>query len=218
VATSRNVVVVDKSLPLEQLAPLACGIQTGAGTMLSALDVQPGTSVAVFGAGAVGLAAVMAAKVAGATTIVVVDLHEHRLQLAKELGATHTIDGNASDLVGQILGITGGGAHYALDTTGVPAVITAALQGLRMTGACALVAVQQGDLVLDGAVLLGKTLVGVFEGSVVPQEFIPRMIELWQDGKFPFDRLIETFPLSQINEAEQASISGKVIKPVLVVG
>lgn len=215
-ATVRNVVVVDPSLPLETLAPLACGIQTGAGTVLSTLDVQPGTSVAVFGAGAVGLSAVMAAKVAGADTIVAVDVHDHRLALATELGATHTINGADADLVAQIFAATGGGAQYALDTTGTPSVIQAALQGLVMTGVCALVGAQQGDLVLDPSALLGKTVIGVFEGSVVPQEFIPRLIALWQDGKFPFDRLIETFPFSAINEAEQASLSGKVIKPVLL--
>lgn len=216
VATERNVVVVDPSLPLEVLAPLACGIQTGAGSILSALDVQSGSSVAIYGAGAVGLSAVMAAKVAGAATIVAVDLHEHRLDLARELGATHVIDGAASDLLAQVFSATGGGARYALDTTGVPAVILAALQGLRMTGVLAMVAAQQGDLVLDGSAMLGKTAIGVFEGSVVPQQFIPRLIELWQDGRFPFDRLIETFPLAQIDEAEQASVSGRVVKPVLV--
>lgn len=217
-ATERNVVVVDPSLPLEVLAPLACGIQTGAGSILSALDVQPGSAVAVYGAGAVGLSAVMAAKVAGASTIIAVDLHQHRLDLASELGATHVIDGSASDVVGQVLAASGGGAGYALDTTGVPGVILGALQGLRMTGKLAMVGAQQGDLVLDGSALLGKTALGVFEGSVVPQEFIPRLIALWQDGRFPFDRLVETFPLSQINEAEQASVSGKVIKPVLLPG
>jgi aryl-alcohol dehydrogenase len=211
-------VVVDPSLPLDVLAPLACGIQTGAGSILSALDVQAGSAVAIYGAGAVGLAAVMAAKVAGAATIIAVDLHQHRLDLASELGATHVIDGSAPDVVGQVLAATGGGTSYALDTTGVPSVILGALQGLRMTGKLAMVGAQQGDLVLDGSALLGKTAIGVFEGSVVPQEFIPRLIALWQDGQFPFDRLVETFPLSQINEAEQASASGKVIKPVLLPG
>jgi len=216
VATARNTVVVDKSLPLETLAPLGCGIQTGAGSILVALDVQPGTSVAIYGAGAVGLAAVMAAKVAGASTIVAVDLHASRLALAEEVGATHTIDGSAPDVAMQVLAATGGGAQYALDTTGVPSVIQGALLGLRMTGVLGMVGAQTADLVLDPTALLGKTATGIFEGSVVPQEFVPRLISLWQDGKFPFDRLIETFPLSAINEAEHASLSGKVIKPVLL--
>jgi aryl-alcohol dehydrogenase len=216
IATARNTVVVDKSLPLELLGPLGCGIQTGAGSILVALDVQPGASVAVFGVGAVGLAGVMAAKVAGATTIVAVDLHDHRLELATELGATHVLRGDAADLSGRLTAISGGGLDHAFDTTGVPAVIREALAGMRMGGSAALVGVQVGDLQLDGSALIGKTVTGVLEGSAVPQTFIPRMIELWQDGRFPFDRLIETFPLSQINEAEQASLAGRVIKPVLL--
>jgi aryl-alcohol dehydrogenase len=211
-------VVVDKSLPLELLGPLGCGIQTGAGSVLIALEVQPGTSVAVFGSGAVGLAAVMAAKVAGASTIIAVDLHAHRLDLAEELGATHVIDGAAEDLVAQIQGITGGGANYAFDTTGAPAVILKALASLRMAGKCGLVGIQNGDLVLDGLAVVGKSVYGILEGGADPQRFIPRLIELWQEGRFPFDRLVQTFALSEINEAEQASLSGKVIKPVLLPG
>lgn len=214
-ATARNVVVVDKALPLEKLGPLGCGIQTGAGSVLVALDVQPGTSVVVFGAGAVGLAAIMAAVVAEATTIIAVDLHQHRLELATELGATHVIDGAATDVVPQILAATGGGASYALDTTGVPGVMLNALAALRLGGVAGFVGIQSGDLVLDGSALVGKTAIGILEGNADPQSFIPRMIELWQAGRFPFDRLIEEFPLSAINEAEQASLSGRVVKPVL---
>lgn len=216
IATARNAVVVDRSLPLELLGPLGCGIQTGAGSILVELDVQPDASVAVFGVGAVGLAGLMAAKAAGASTIVAVDLHDHRLELARELGATHAVRGDVDDLAGELVSISGGGLDHVFDTTGVPAVIQAALAGLRMGGSAALVGVQVGDLQLNGSALIGKTVTGVLEGSAVPQTFIPRMIQLWQDGRFPFDRLIETFPMSQINEAEQASLTGRVIKPVLL--
>jgi aryl-alcohol dehydrogenase len=217
-ATERNAVRVDPSLPLETLGPLGCGIQTGAGTVLVALDVQPGTSVVVFGVGAVGLAAVMAAKVAEAATIVAVDLHAHRLELARELGATHVVDGASDDVLGQLGAITGGGAHHSVDTTGVPAVMLTALQCLQLGGSCGFVGVQTGDLTLDALSIIGKTVIGVLEGSADPQTFIPRMIELWQAGRFPFDRLIESFPLDQVNEAEEASLSGRVVKPVLLPG
>jgi len=215
IATERNTVVVDRALPLEVLGPLGCGIQTGAGSILGALDVQPDTSVAVFGTGAVGLAAVMAAKVAGATTIVAVDLQQHRLDLALELGATHVVKGDAPDVAAQITAASGGGVQYSFDTTGIPSVIVTALQSTRMTGKCGLVGVQQGNLELDSTTMLGKTIINILEGSVDPQVFIPRMIQLWQDGRFPFDRLIQEFPMSQINEAEQSSLAGGVIKPVL---
>jgi aryl-alcohol dehydrogenase len=215
-ATERNVVVVDKSLPLEQLGPLGCGVQTGAGSIIKALAVRPGSSVVIFGVGAVGLSAVMAAKVREAATIVAVDLHAHRLDTARRLGATHALNGNSATLLAELLELTGGGANYSFDTTGAPSVMRTALDALRMTGVCGYVGVQLGDLVLDGIALLGKTAIGILEGSAVPQTFIPEMIELWQDGRFPFDTMIETYSLDQINQAEKASLSGQVIKPVLL--
>lgn len=215
IATERNAVKVDSSLPLATLGPLGCGVQTGAGSVLSALEVQPGSSIAVFGAGAVGLSAVMAAKVAGATTIVAVDLHQHRLDLALELGATHVLHGGADDLVAQLMAVTSGGTHYAFDTTGVPSVMLNALRATRMAGKVGLVGVQQGPLTLESTDFVGKTVLNILEGSADPQTFIPHMIELWQAGTFPFDRLIEEFPLEAINDAEQSSLAGGVIKPVL---
>lgn len=216
IASVRNTVKVDPSLPLELLGPLGCGIQTGAGSVLCALDVQPGTSLAVFGAGAVGLAAVMAAQVAGATTIIAVDLQAHRLDLAAELGATHVVDGSAADVTEQVMAISGGGVQHAFDTTGIPAVMLNAVRVTRMAGKVGFVGVQQGPLALESIDYIGKTIINILEGSADPQTFIPRMIELWQAGRFPFDRLIETFPLDRINEAEQSSLSGGVIKPVLI--
>jgi len=218
VVAARNVVKVDPELPLELLGPLGCGVQTGAGSILVALGVEAGSAVVVFGAGGVGLSAVMAAKVAGAATIVAVDLNAARLELARELGATHTFDGAQADLLEHLLRTTGGGAHYSLDTTGVPAVIRTAVHALRPTGTCGLVGVQQGDLVLDPTALaVGRNVMGILEGDAVPQVLIPRLIELWQQGRFPFDKLIQTFPLEEINEAEQATLKGEVVKPVLVV-
>ena len=215
VAERRNVVVVDADLPIEQLGPLGCGFLTGAGSMVNSLAVGPGMSVVVTGAGAVGLAAVMAAKALGAETIVAVDRHPSRLELATELGATHTVGADA-DLAAEVLAITGIGAHRVLDTTGVPAVINAALASLRMTGVLGMVGVQQGDLVLDVLTPLGKTLTAIFEGDADPQVLIPQLIGWWREGRFPFDRLVETFPMAEINEAEAASASGRVVKPVLL--
>jgi aryl-alcohol dehydrogenase len=217
IATPRNAVKVAADLPLELLGPLGCGVQTGAGSVLIALGVTAGSSLVVFGAGAVGLSAVMAGRVAGAATIVAVDLNPARLELATELGATHVFDGARTDLLAALQGATAGGAQYSFDTTGVPSVILTALQALRPTGTCGLVGVQQGELVLDGLTLaVGRNVKGILEGDAVPQIFIPQLIELWRQGRFPFDRLIETFPLDQVNEAEQASAEGEVVKPVLL--
>jgi aryl-alcohol dehydrogenase len=214
-ATARNTVVVDAGLPLELLGPLGCGIQTGAGAVIRSLRVQAGDTIAVFGVGAVGLAAVMAAKAVGAGSIVAVDRHESRLALAEELGATHVVPAG-DDVIDKVLAAAGG-VHYSLDTTGVPGVIAQAVACLRPTGTCGLVAAQTGDLVLDPAALaVGRTVKGVLEGDSVPQSFIPFLINLWQRGRFPFERLIQTYPLDAINEAEHDALAGLTVKPVLV--
>lgn len=217
IVAARNVVKVDPTIPLESLGPLGCGVLTGAGSILVALGVECDTSVAVFGAGSVGLSAVMAARTSGAATIAVVDTIPVRLALARELGATHTVDGHAPDLTAQLEEIAAGGFQYALDTTGVPAVIQTAIRSLRPTGTCGLVGAQQGDLVLGPIDLaFGRNVKGILEGDALPEVLIPRLIELWKQGRFPFDRLITSYPLGQINEAERASLHGEVIKPVLV--
>ncbi len=216
IATARNAVVVDKALPLDLLGPLGCGIQTGAGSILIAMNVRFGSSVAVYGAGAVGLAAIMAARVAGATTIIAVDLHPSRLELARSLGATHVVDGKAGDVVAQVQAVSGP-IDYAFDTTGVPAVILGAVTALRQLGVCGLVGVRGSDLAFPPLTLeMGKTVMGIFEGDAVPQLFIPQMIQLWQQGRFPFDKLIQKFPMKEIDQAEHASLAGKVVKPVLL--
>ncbi|WMY09563.1 NAD(P)-dependent alcohol dehydrogenase [Paraburkholderia phenoliruptrix] len=218
-ATERNVVKVDKDVPLEILGPLGCGISTGAGTVMNALRPIAGTSIAVFGAGSVGLAAIMAAKVVGCTTIIAVDLNYDRLKLAKELGATHAIDGRSGDVVGEIQKLTGGlGAHYSLECTSIPAVFRQAVDCLRLTGVCALVgaAALGTEVSLDmNNILFGRTVRGVIEGESVPDIFIPQLIALWKQGRFPFDKLITFYDLKEINQACADSVSGKVLKPVL---
>jgi aryl-alcohol dehydrogenase len=164
----------------------------------------------------VGLAAVLAGVVAGAETIVVVDLHAERRELAVEFGATHVVDGANDDVVRQVRKLTNGGADYAIDATGVPRVAESAITATRLGGACALAGVLTGPLTLKPMALLGKSVVGVLEGDSVPGEFIPALIDLWSAGRLPIERLIEQFPLSAINDAEEASLSGRVVKPVLI--
>ncbi|MFE3578397.1 NAD(P)-dependent alcohol dehydrogenase [Streptomyces vinaceus] len=218
-ASARSLVEVEKDLPLELLGPLGCGVQTGAGAILLALRAGAGSSVVVFGAGGVGLSAVMAARVAGAATIVAVDLHESRLSLARELGATATVHGGDDDIVAQLRELTRGGTQYALDTTGNPAVISTAVEALRATGTVGLVGSPSRPLTLSPAALTqGKNVKGILEGDAVPQLFIPQLLELWRQGRFPFDRLVRTYPLSAINEAERDSVAGTTIKPVLLPG
>lgn len=219
VVDARNAVVVDKDLPLELLGPLGCGIQTGAGAVLEVLQVRPGEGIVVVGTGAVGLSAVMAAKVAGAGPIIAVDLNTERLELARELGATDTIVAGTGDLTEQIRAIAPAGVRYGLDTTGLPPVIAATLDALSLRGTLGMVGVQQGDLTIAPLSLTaGRTITGILEGDANPHTFIPTLIALWQAGQFPFDRLATTFPLSEINTAEKRALAGEIIKPILLPG
>lgn len=211
VATRRNAVKVDPRLPLELLGPLGCGLQTGAGAVLNEMKLRPGQSIAVFGAGAVGLAAVMAAKLAGATDIVAVDMHKARLDIALELGATRVYPGDQEDLAARIAGM-----DHTLDTTSAPSVMATAVAVLAPRGGAVLVGAPSGALTIDPGKLAGRSLTYVFEGSAVPQEFIPILIQFWQEGRFPFDKLIRTYPLAEINKAEADTRSGVTIKPVLI--
>jgi aryl-alcohol dehydrogenase len=210
------VVRVDRSLPLEILGPLGCGFQTGAGSVLLAMRVHPGSSIVIFGAGAVGLAAVMAARIAGAGEIIAVDLHAKRRELALELGATRMLDGADPEISAQIRAWTSGGSDYAFDTTGVSSVVVTALESLHGRGVCGLVGVG-GEIALPPMALgPGRSLTFLIEGSAVPQQFIPRLIRWWQQGQFPFDRLIRTYALDAVNDAERDSLSGETVKPVLL--
>jgi aryl-alcohol dehydrogenase len=140
--------------------------------------------------------------------------------LALELGATHSFDGADPDLANLIKNVTGGangGVNYSFETTGLPSVVLTALAVLRPRGFCGMVGVSGSDIVLPAQALgSGRAMSYLLEGSAVPQVFIPQMIDLWQQGRFPFDRLITTYTLEEINEANADSLSGKTIKPVLI--
>ncbi|WP_413798344.1 NAD(P)-dependent alcohol dehydrogenase [Streptomyces iranensis] len=218
ITSPRNIVKVDASLPLEILGPLGCGIQTGAGAVLNTLDPQPGSSVAVFAAGSVGLAAVMAAKVAGCTVIVAVDPQPGRRTLALELGATHVVDPTRQDVVREIREITRGGAQFSVDCLGLASVVRQALECLASPGVCASVGFQgvENEITLNqGHLLFGRTLKGVIEGDADPHTFVPHMLDLFQTGKLPFDRLIRTYPITKINDAIEAAHHGQVVKAVV---
>ncbi|MED4599266.1 NAD(P)-dependent alcohol dehydrogenase [Paenibacillus validus] len=218
VANEKNLVKVDKDVDLALLGPLGCGIQTGSGTVLNKLKPEFGSTIAIYGCGAVGLSAVMAAKIAGCSKIIAIDVHDHRLELAMELGATHALNGKeVVDVVAQIKEMTNGGAHYAIETTGVPVVVRQSVQALKNRGTVAIVGATgevtfniHQDLMADG-----KTMVGVVEGDAVPQVFIPKLIEYYKRGQFPFNKLIKFYNFDEINEAFEDSHTGKTVKPVL---
>lgn len=216
----RNVVKVRKDAPIELLGPLACGIQTGAGAVLNALKVEQDTDFAVFGAGAVGLSAIMAAKIAGARRIIAVDVVPDRLELACELGATDIINGTSQDVLEKIATFTQGGVMYALDTSGVPSVMEQAVMSLAPRGTCGWLAGVSPDLTIavnPTFLLNGRSIRGIIEGDAHDAEaFINQLIDWNMEGRFPFERLIRTFPFSDLDAAIAAGKSGKVIKPVVV--
>jgi aryl-alcohol dehydrogenase len=216
--TERNLVRVGRKAPLEKLAPLGCGVQTGAGGVMNSLKVRPGSSIAVFGMGSVGLSAIMAAVVVGSTAIIGVDVNPDRLEMAKNLGATHTIHAGQTNPVEEIQKITAGGANYSLECTGIPEVLSQALDSLALTGVCGLIGVAPfGSRVsLDCQnILNGRTVRGIVEGDSIPEIFIPQLIDLYLQGRFPFDRMITCYPFDEIAKAAEDSEKGKVVKAVV---
>jgi aryl-alcohol dehydrogenase len=210
-ATERNLVKVPKDLPLEVLAPLGCGMQTGAGTVMNSLAVPAGASIAIFGTGGVGLAAVMAARIAGANPIIGVDRIPARLKLAQELGATHVIDTRRDGVTDGIRAATGGGVDYVVETTGDNRLYRLAVVLLNPKGTAAYIAGENGPDSLPG----GRRALSIVQGDAVPQTFIPRLIEYYRKGLFPFDRLERFYEFKQINRAIADARCGRTIKPVL---
>ncbi|WP_042347850.1 NAD(P)-dependent alcohol dehydrogenase [Bacillus massiliigorillae] len=220
VVNERNVVKVNKDADLALLGPLGCGIQTGSGTVLNKLKPAFGTSIAVYGCGAVGLSAIMAAKIVGCKHIIAIDVHDSRLELAKELGATLTLNGKNVDVVQEIKKATNGGTHYAVETTGVPPVVRQSLHALRPLGTVAIVGVtpeMQFDVHND-IMAEGKAMVGVIEGDAVPHLFIPELVDYYLAGKFPIDKLVKFYDFKDINQAFEDSKTGVTVKPIVMMG
>ncbi|WP_377323333.1 NAD(P)-dependent alcohol dehydrogenase [Pimelobacter simplex] len=221
-AYADNCVVVDKSLDLTRLAPFACGFQTGAGTVLNVLDATPDRPIVVFGAGAVGLAAVAAARGAGVETVVAVDPVAARRALAEEYGA-HAVDPGdeaAGPVEEQVKALTGGGAAYAIDTTAIPAVVLQAQRSLRSRGMLVALGLGAPEYTIDAIDLLqsGKIVRSSIEGEADPLVTIPELIALREAGRFDVDHLVTTYPFEKIADAVADSRSGAVVKPVLVWG
>ena len=218
---SANVIKVAKALPLDLIAPLGCGVQTGAGAVLSTMRPRPGSSFVVFGAGAVGLSALMAAKIAGCTTLIAIDKVASRLELARELGATHVIDAGAADAVAVIKEMTGAGVDYAVEATGVPAVMEQAISATGFNGCVVLVGVagsnasvsfnpmelQNKGLQIKGSMMSGE--------HAVPDVFIAQLIGFWENGLLPFEKLVRHYDFADINQAIQDAHDGTAIKPVI---
>jgi len=218
VAPAKDAVKIRGDAPIEMLGPLGCGLQTGAGAVLNVMAPKAGQSFAVFGVGGVGLSGLMAARIAGCDPIIAVDVHPRRLALARELGATHTLESRAAETLAEIRKITGGGVEFALETSAVPAVFRLAVDALKGMGTCVLVGSARAgtEVAFEMPWLQGGRVVrGVIQGDSRPREFIPRLVDLFMEGRFPLDRLVTRYGFAEINQAAADAVSGATIKPVL---
>jgi len=221
-ATGRNVIKVPPDAPLDVLAAFPCGVNTGAGAIMNVLKPRAGDSFAVFGAGTVGLAGLMAAKLAGCDPIIAVDVFENRLALARELGATHVVDAGRPDAAAEVRRIAGGpGVKFSLEAAGVPAALRAAVDALAPRGTCCLVGSARDGVEASiemRTLQQGRVVRGCIQGESVVQEFLPRLVELYRAGSLPVDRLVRHYEFAAINDAVADMLTGATIKAVLKIG
>lgn len=216
IASPRNAIKVSRSLPLAMACGMGCGFMTGAAAVLGLERWNENATFAVLGAGALGFAALFTARIRGCKNIVVVDRHQSRLALARELGATTVINTTHEDLATRLTEL--GGLDYCVDTTGFAPIVEAAAQALKKRGTLVLLGgspqrVASIDVV---ALIQGKTVRGEIFGDANPRQLIPQLLEWYAQGRFPVDKLIRTYPFEQINAAAADAASGATIKPVLL--
>jgi aryl-alcohol dehydrogenase len=215
VTGERNTIPVRKDAPLEILGVLGCGVQTGAGAIMNSLHPPGGSSVAIFGAGSVGLSAVMGAVVRGCSAIIAVDVLESRLAMARQVGATHTVlAGPQVKVAEEIRKAVPSGVGYAFDTTGRADSNQQALESLAAKGCFGFCAVPAEAPKMSRVMIRGLSIRGIVQGDSVPDTFIPYLVELHMDGRFPFDKLVTKYPFEKMNQAIEDQAAGKVVKPV----
>lgn len=221
VAQARGAVPVPKDVPLDIVAPMGCGIITGAGAVIEALRVRPGDSIVIMGVGSVGNAAVMAARLSGAATIVAMDMVPERCDLALELGATHAIDAREpEEAMAQLKAILPDGADYSFNTTTAMHAFDAGMKMLANEGVQGFVTRPREPWTIDMMQMLagGRGLKGILGGSAAPRTFIPKLIEFWRQRRFPLEKLIARYPFAEFEKAWHDCESAAVVKPVLIMG
>lgn len=220
VTDTNNLAKVPDDVDLRYLGPLGCGFMTGSGSVLNALNPEAGSTLAIFGTGAVGLSGIMAGAIANCSHIIAIDINDERLELAESLGATDSINSKKEDVKEKIEELTqGSGIDYALDTTGVPAVIESALSSLAIKGQLATIAVSDKDITINpmnDLLMPSRTIKGVIEGDAVPQSYIPKLVSFYQSGKFPVNKLSKFYDLEQVDQAFEDSKAGKTVKPIII--
>jgi len=210
---------VDSDDELAKLCSLGCGVQTGAGAVLNRMKPRPGRSIAVFGCGTVGLAGVMGAKIAGCSVIIAVDISPSRLEMAKELGATHLINGRDEDVEARIFEITGKGLNYALEAAGNPNVTLTMLDCMARDGVAVVVSVTgpaSVPIILEKHIMNPSvTITGAVEGCSNPKVIIPELTRFYKEGRLPVDKLNSFYDFKDMDKALKDCHDGVAIKPIL---
>lgn len=213
---------IDADIPLDRACLIGCGVMTGVGAVINTARVAPGQSVAVFGAGGVGLNVIQGAVLAGANPIIAVDLNPKKLELAKQFGATHTVNGGTTDPVAAIEELTGGiGADYAFEVIGRPEVVTQAFNAVRRGGKAVVVGVPPSTAMVSVPGMLlplaEKSLLGSLYGSANMARDVPRLIGLYRAGRLKLDELItRRYKIAQVSEAFSALEKGEVARGVIM--
>jgi len=219
IAPERSVVPVRADLPSRLGAAIPCGVQTGAGAVLNSLQVSASQGLAVFGVGAVGLSAILAGRLVGAFPLIAIDVLPDRLALARELGASHALDARAGSVAGQIRDIARGGVEFTLETSGNEQALEDAIASLASGGACGMVIAphlgKKYPFSPSEVFVRAARLTGIIQGSAVPRQFLRKLLELHERGRFPFDSMVKYYDFSAINEAIADTLAGRTIKPVL---
>jgi S-(hydroxymethyl)glutathione dehydrogenase/alcohol dehydrogenase len=214
------VVKIREDLPLDRAALIGCGVTTGVGAVLNTAKIEPGSTVAVFGAGGVGLAAIQGARIAGARKIIAIDMFEGKLAMAKRLGATDTVDASGSDPVDEIRKITGGGVDYSFEAIGLKKVAEQAFNALKPGGTATVIGmIPVGQKVeMDGYMFLTeRKLQGSNMGSNRFRIDMPRYIDFYMQGRLKLDEMISRRgKLEDVNEAFRAMKAGEVARTVLM--
>lgn len=222
IATERNIIKLAPDADLARLAPLGCGIQTGAGAVMRSLEAKEGQSLVVIGGGSVGLSAVLGGKVARCSPIILIEPQESRRSIGKEIGVDHTIDPGAGDLIEAVRAILPRGADLIVDTSGNDNAMKAALGMIANKGRLGLVGLPGAlDAALPVPVVQwltkGGTVRGIVEGDSDPDRFLPELISHHAAGRLPFDKFVMTYKFDEINRAIEDAHSGKAVKVVLTV-
>ena len=221
VVSEQSVISVRKDVPLEKLALFGCAILTGIGAVINSAKVRPGSSVAIFGCGGIGLNVIQGARLVSAGQIIAVDLVPKKLEIAKSFGATDTVNPRDEDAVESIHRLTGGsGVDYAFEATGNTNVMTQAFLSCKKGGETIVIGITspQDRLTIPSSFLVDeqRTLKGSFMGSVIPRRDVPLLIDLYAAGRIKLDELISrNIKLEEINDGLEALASGEVARQIV---